>query len=218
MRRHKPHWHWLGALTSAGGLTISSLLLAMATGASAATAYPIARDARNPVATEIATSSAARTDAHLSAQHWLRVQAIRAARQRERRRERRIAARKAAERAARQAARAAAQAAAQAPAAPQQPAAPAQPSGSGIFSFSALESLWVSAGGPAWAESAAATIAECESGGRPDAYNPSGASGLWQILGSVVPGNLFDPMVNALNAVAKFKASGDTFAQWVCQA
>jgi hypothetical protein len=89
---------------------------------------------------------------------------------------------------------------------------------SGIYSYSALESLWVSAGGPSWAEAAAATIAECESGGDPQAYNPSGATGLWQILGSVVPGNLTDPMVNAENAVAKFHASGDTFAQWVCTA
>jgi SLT domain-containing protein len=75
----------------------------------------------------------------------------------------------------------------------------------------------VSAGGPASAEAQAAQIAICESGGNPQAYNPSGATGLWQILGSVVAGNLTDPMVNALNAVSKFHASGDTFAQWVCQ-
>lgn len=86
----------------------------------------------------------------------------------------------------------------------------------GDFSFGALESLWASAGGPSWAASQAASIALCESGGNPQAYNPSGASGLWQILGQVVPGNIFDPMVNAENAVAKFRASGDTFAQWVC--
>lgn len=97
-------------------------------------------------------------------------------------------------------------------------AAPAPQSGGGVYSFGALESLWVSAGGPVWAEAAAATIAECESGGNPHAYNPSGASGLWQILGQVVGGYIFDPMVNALNAVSKFRASGDTFAQWVCQA
>lgn len=87
----------------------------------------------------------------------------------------------------------------------------------GVYSFTALEHLWEDAGGPAWAASPAAAVAECESGGRTDAYNPSGASGLWQILGEVVPGNVFDPMVNAENAVAKFKASGDTFAQWVCK-
>ena len=86
----------------------------------------------------------------------------------------------------------------------------------GIYSYGALEALWISAGGPAWAASHAAEIAECESGGNPSAYNPSGATGLWQILGSVVAGNLDNPYVNALNAVSKFRASGDTFAQWVC--
>jgi hypothetical protein len=47
--------------------------------------------------------------------------------------------------------------------------------------------------------------------------NPDGAAGLWQILGQVVGGNLFDGLVNARNAVAKFTASGDTWAQWTCQ-
>lgn len=85
------------------------------------------------------------------------------------------------------------------------------------YSFSGLESLWVSAGGPSWASAHAAEIAECESGGNVFALNPSGATGLWQILGSVVPGNLYNAFINALNAVSKFKASGDTFAQWVCK-
>jgi hypothetical protein len=112
----------------------------------------------------------------------------------------------------------AAQAAAAAAAARAQSAAPQQaaPPAAGVYSFAALEQLWVAAGGPSWAAASAASIAECESGGRPNAYNPSGASGLWQILGQVVPGWIFDPMVNAENAVAKFTASGDTFAQWVC--
>lgn len=89
---------------------------------------------------------------------------------------------------------------------------------SGVLSFSGLESLWEEAGGPSWAAWDAATIAECESGGRQYAYNPSGASGYWQILGEVVPGNVYDPMTNAENAVAKFRGDGDTFAAWVCQA
>lgn len=86
------------------------------------------------------------------------------------------------------------------------------------YSFAGLEALWESAGGPGWAAWAAATIAECESGGNSAAHNPSGATGIWQILGAVVPGNLYDPYVNALNAVSKFRASGNTFAQWVCRA
>ena len=85
------------------------------------------------------------------------------------------------------------------------------------YSFAGLEALWISAGGPAWAAAHAARIAECESGGRTSAYNPSGATGLWQILGQVVGGSLTNPYTNALNAVSKFRASGDTFAQWVCQ-
>jgi cell wall-associated NlpC family hydrolase len=77
---------------------------------------------------------------------------------------------------------------------------------------------WLAAGGPAWAESQSVTVAACESGLDANNWNPSGASGLWQILGQVVPGNIFDPAVNAANAVAKFKASGDTWAQWSCPA
>lgn len=91
------------------------------------------------------------------------------------------------------------------------------PVAAGAYSYAALEQLWVSAGGPSWAEAQAASIAICESAGEPNAYNPSGASGLWQILGQVVPGNIFNPYINALNAVSKFKASGDTFSQWVCK-
>lgn len=91
------------------------------------------------------------------------------------------------------------------------------PVASGPFTTAGIESLWESAGGPAWAAPKAAEIAYCESGYNPNAYNPSGATGIWQILGSVVPGNLTNPVVNAENAVAKFRASGDTFAQWVCQ-
>lgn len=87
----------------------------------------------------------------------------------------------------------------------------------GTYSYAGLEQLWQSAGGPAYAAPQAARIAECESGGRPSAYNPSGATGLWQILGQVVGGNLYDPYTNALNAVAKYRASGNTFAQWVCR-
>jgi len=88
---------------------------------------------------------------------------------------------------------------------------------SGVLTRDQVGSLWLEAGGPAWAEYSAETIAYCESGWNTSAFNPSGATGLWQILGAVVPGNLYDGLVNAKNAVAKFEASGDTWAQWVCQ-
>jgi hypothetical protein len=78
-----------------------------------------------------------------------------------------------------------------------------------------LENLWMSAGGPGGGIAhVAAAIALAESGGSAIARNPSGASGLWQILGQVVPGNIFNPFVNALNAVAKFRAAGG-FSPWV---
>jgi len=37
-------------------------------------------------------------------------------------------------------------------------------------------------------------------------------TGLWQILGAVSPGNLYSPLVNAQNAVAKYNAGG--YAPW----
>jgi hypothetical protein len=85
------------------------------------------------------------------------------------------------------------------------------------YSFAGLEGLWAGAGGPAWAEYRAARIAECESGGYTYAHNPSGASGLWQILGLPFAGDPYNPYTNALMAVAKFRAAGDTFRPWVCQ-
>ena len=97
-----------------------------------------------------------------------------------------------------------------------QPPGPAAPAPQGPYSWSQLEALWISAGGPADVAATAATIAICESGGNPNAYNPSGASGLWQILGAPFPGNLFDPATNARMAVAKYTAAGG-FSPWVCQ-
>lgn len=128
-------------------------------------------------------------------------------------------------RAARRAAAAAAAAAAQQQqqqqaaqqASPAPAPAPQAPSG-GIFSFSQLESLWVGAGGPPGVAATAAQIAECESGGNPNATNPSSsAAGLWQILGLPFPGNPYDPGTNAAMAVAKYKGAGDSFSPWVCQ-
>lgn len=94
--------------------------------------------------------------------------------------------------------------------------APSGPVSGGTYSYAALEQLWVSAGGPASAAAQMAQIAECESGGNPQAYNPSGASGLWQILGNPFPGNPMDPATNAAMAVAKYNAAGGT-SPWVCQ-
>lgn len=92
-----------------------------------------------------------------------------------------------------------------------------QSTASGQLTPGQVGALWVEAGGPAWAEPAAEAVANCESGDNTNAYNPSGASGLWQILGSVVGGNLFNGYTNTLNAVAKFKAAGNTWNAWVCK-
>jgi TP901 family phage tail tape measure protein len=78
-----------------------------------------------------------------------------------------------------------------------------------------LESLWEGAGGPGGMTAhIAAAIALAESGGNAGARNPSGASGLWQILGQVVPGNIFNPLVNAENAVTKWRDARG-FGPWV---
>ena len=90
---------------------------------------------------------------------------------------------------------------------------PIGPGTGGRFSWGQLEQLWVRAGGRGGAAAAMASIAIAESGGDPRARNPSGASGLWQILGLPFPGNPFDPMTNARMAVAKYNANG--FYPWI---
>ena len=162
--------------------------------------------------TRIASTYQRHVAAHTRARHIAHIRAVHRAR---------LAAEAAA------AASAAARAAATATPAPQvQPAAqptataaPPPPSSGGgygtVLSYSQIEQVWVQAGGPADQEATAANVAECESGGQVHAYNPSGASGIFQILGQVVPGDIFDPLVNAENAVAKFNAAGG-WSPWVC--
>lgn len=83
--------------------------------------------------------------------------------------------------------------------------------GGGEFTYRQLESLWLSAGGRRSLAPTMAAIAEAESGGNPSAENPSGATGLWQILGAVNrrdQGHLTSPSVNAREAVLKDKTQG----------
>src|SRR5205814_53533 len=86
------------------------------------------------------------------------------------------------------------------------------PGGPGIHAaIPYLEHLWVNAGGPPGLAHLMAAIAMAESGGRSNAYNKSGASGLWQILGAVDPRDqpfLFNPVVNAHEAVLKWRSQG----------
>lgn len=76
------------------------------------------------------------------------------------------------------------------------------------YTFSQVEQLWTSQGGSALFAPLMAAVAEVESSLNSDAYNASGASGLWQIEvplhDSIIPGgasNVFSPQANARAAV-----------------
>lgn len=64
-------------------------------------------------------------------------------------------------------------------------------------------------------------VMACESGGDPNAYNPSGATGLMQVLASWAdnfgyqPADLFDPDIN-LHVASLLWADGG-WGHWVCQ-
>lgn len=78
------------------------------------------------------------------------------------------------------------------------------------YSYAQLEEIWIQAGGNRAMAPLMAAIAEVESGGNPDAENPSGATGLWQmewpLYRGFVPGAdsrqaYHNPMINARAAV-----------------
>jgi lysozyme-like protein len=89
------------------------------------------------------------------------------------------------------------------------------------YSYAQLEQLWINAGGPSAVAPIAAAIALAESSGNPQATNPNDNGGtqtswgLWQISNGThaqpVP-NILDPNVNAQQAVAKYKAEGNSFS------
>lgn len=64
-------------------------------------------------------------------------------------------------------------------------------------------------------------IMACESGGNPNAYNPSGASGLFQVLASwadnfgLSPSDLFVPEINVMVASKLYYDGG--WGHWVCR-
>jgi len=64
-------------------------------------------------------------------------------------------------------------------------------------------------------------IMACESGGNPNAYNPSGASGLMQVLASwadnfgYVPADLFNPAINL--QVARYLWDDGGWGHWMCR-
>jgi hypothetical protein len=83
--------------------------------------------------------------------------------------------------------------------------------------------LWINNGGPAAAAPIAAAIMMAESGGCTTAQNPTDNGGtqtswgLWQISNgthSMPVANIYDPNVNAQQAVAKYRAAGNQFSPW----
>jgi len=84
-----------------------------------------------------------------------------------------------------------------------------------VYTYAELEGLWISAGGNRALAPVMAAIAEAESGGNSDAWNPRDTNGLpsgglWQI--NPAPANWADPAANARDAVAKYKSQG--LAAW----
>jgi hypothetical protein len=81
------------------------------------------------------------------------------------------------------------------------------------YNFSQLEQLWINAGGSRSLAPLAAAIAIVESGGNPDAYNPSSASGLWQLISSnwhLIPGGAANRFNASDNAIGAVRLSGNT--------
>ena len=83
----------------------------------------------------------------------------------------------------------------------------------GIYSCSALESLWEEAGGSSGTAFMAAEIATAESGGNPNAVSPTDDFGLWQINGSHGSMATLDPLGNARAAVS-ISNGGSSWGAW----
>jgi len=89
------------------------------------------------------------------------------------------------------------------------------------YTYAQLEQLWINNGGSKAVAPVAAAVAMAESEGDNEATNPTDNNGtqtswgLWQISNGThaqpVP-NILDPNVNAAQAVAKYKAEGNSFS------
>jgi soluble lytic murein transglycosylase-like protein len=69
----------------------------------------------------------------------------------------------------------------------------------------------------------AVTVASCESSLNPDAFNPSGAAGLFQIMSSTWAGTAeagqspYNPAANIAAAYQIFARDGYSWREWTCQ-
>lgn len=91
------------------------------------------------------------------------------------------------------------------------------------YSYAELEGLWINAGGSRQTAPIAAAIGLAESKGCSVAQNPNDNNGtqtswgIWNISDGThnmpVPG-IYDPAVNAQEAVSKWKAAGGQFTDW----
>lgn len=91
------------------------------------------------------------------------------------------------------------------------------------YTFAELEGLWINAGGSKLVAPIAAAIGLAESNGCSVAQNPNDNGGtqtswgIWQISDGThsepVP-NIYNPAVNAQQAVAKYSGAGDSFSPW----
>ena len=80
-----------------------------------------------------------------------------------------------------------------------------------LYSFGALESMWMGAGGSSGTAAHAACIAEHESGGNPNAISRTNDWGLWQIHNGGPA--MLNPAANAATAV-RMSHNGTNWAAW----
>ena len=80
-----------------------------------------------------------------------------------------------------------------------------------VYSFAALEHLWIAAGGSGRTASHAACIAEHESGGNPNAISRTNDWGLWQIHNG--GRRMLNPAANAATAV-RMSHNGTNWSAW----
>jgi len=83
----------------------------------------------------------------------------------------------------------------------------------GMYACSALEQLWVQAGGSSAHAFIAAEIAMAESGGNANAISPTNDFGLWQINGSNGALATLNPLQNAKSAIT-LSANGTNWGPW----